>query len=86
MNRTIPPLPAKAFTACSRAKFIFTFYKGQCRYGLYGQGIEYRCPDRPWGPPSLLQNGYRVSLPGRKRPRRGADHPPPTGPSSHVLG
>ena len=23
-------------------------------------------PNRPWGPPSLLQNGYRVSFPGGK--------------------
>ena len=35
-------------------------------YGLYGPGIEsrwgeiFRHPDRPWGPPSLLYNGYRV--------------------------
>jgi len=37
-------------------------------YGLNGPGIESRwgdeifrtCPDRPWGPPSLLYNGYRV--------------------------
>jgi hypothetical protein len=28
--------------------------------------------DRPWGPPS----GYRISLPGVKRPGRGVDHPP----------
>jgi len=41
-------------------------------YGLDGQGIESRwgeifrtCPDRPWGPPSLLYNGYRV-FPGVK--------------------
>jgi len=33
-------------------------------------------PDRPWGPFSLLYNGYRVSLPGVKRPGRGVDHPP----------
>jgi hypothetical protein len=33
-------------------------------------------PDRPWGPPSLLYNGYRVSFPGLKRPGRGVDHPP----------
>ena len=31
-------------------------------------------PDRPWGPPSLLQNGYQVSFPGVKRPGRCADH------------
>jgi hypothetical protein len=33
-------------------------------------------PDRPWGLPSLLYNGYRVSFPGVKRPGRGVDHPP----------
>jgi hypothetical protein len=33
-------------------------------------------PDRTWGPPSLLYNGYRVSFPGVKRPGRGVDHPP----------
>jgi len=36
-------------------------------YGLNGLGIESRWdetfhhPDRPWGPPTLLYNGYRVS-------------------------
>ena len=42
------------------------------RYGLDGPGMDpgggeifYTCPDRPWGPPSLLlYNGYRVSFPG----------------------
>jgi hypothetical protein len=41
-------------------------------YGLDGLGIESRCgeifrtcSDRPWGPPSLLYNGYRV-FPGGK--------------------
>jgi len=31
-------------------------------YGLDGAGIEIfcTCPDWPWGPPSLLYNGYRV--------------------------
>ena len=35
-------------------------------YGLDGPGIEsrwgeiFRLPDRPWGPPSLLYNWYRV--------------------------
>jgi hypothetical protein len=32
-------------------------------------------PDRPWGLPSLPNNGYRV-FPGVKRPGRGIDHPP----------
>ena len=27
-------------------------------------------PDRPWGPPSLLCNGYRVFPGGKKRPGR----------------
>ena len=41
-------------------------------YGLNGPGIDSRwgeifriCPDRPWGPPSLLYNGYRF-FPGGK--------------------
>jgi hypothetical protein len=33
-------------------------------------------PERPWGSPSLLYNGYRV-FPGSKvRPGRAADHSP----------
>ena len=55
------------------------------RYGLDGPGIESQwvlefrtCPDRPWGPTSLLYNGYRVSFLGVKRPGRGADHPLPS--------
>ena len=39
--------------------------------------------DRPWGPPSLLYNGYWV-FPGVKRPGRGADHPLPS--SAEVEG
>jgi hypothetical protein len=55
-------------------------------YGLEGLGIESRfggggeifrtCPDQPWGPPSLLYNGYRVFPGGRKRPRGDADPSP----------
>jgi hypothetical protein len=52
-------------------------------FGLDGQGIESRwgeifctCPDRPWGPPSFLYNGYRVFPGGRKRPGRDADPSP----------
>jgi len=52
-------------------------------YGLDGPGIKSRwdeifrtCPDRPWGPPSLLYNGYRI-FPGRKeQPGRDTDPSP----------
>ena len=36
------------------------------------------CPDRPWDPPSLLYNGYRVFHGGKKRPGRDADPSPPS--------
>ena len=55
-------------------------------YGLNGPGIESRwggeifrtCPDRPWGPPSLLYNGYRVFPGGKELPGRDADPSPPS--------
>jgi hypothetical protein len=31
-------------------------------------------PDQPWGPPTLLYNGYH-DFPGVKRPGRGVDYP-----------
>ena len=59
-------------------------------------------PDRPWGPPSLLYKGHRVSFLGVIRQGRGVNHPPPSsaevkervelytyfpsGPLWHVLG
>ena len=54
-------------------------------YGLDGPGdriqvgaeIFRTCPYRPWGPHSLLYNGYRVFPGGKERPRRDAD-PSPT--------
>ena len=36
-------------------------------------------PDRPWGPPSLLYNGYWVFSPGTQQQGRGVDHPTPFG-------
>ena len=52
-------------------------------YGLDGPGIESRwgeifrtCPDRPWGPPSLLYNGCRVFPEVKERPGRDADPSP----------
>jgi hypothetical protein len=45
---------------------------------LGGDEIFPTHPDRPWGPPSLLYSGYRVSFPGVNRPGRGVNHPPPS--------
>jgi len=48
-----------------------------------GGGEIFRtCPDRPWGPPSLLCNWYWVFTGGKERPRRDAD---PSSPSSAVV-
>jgi hypothetical protein len=55
-------------------------------YGLDGPGIESRwggeifrtCPDRPWGPPSLLYNRCRVFPGAKERPGRDADPSPPS--------
>ena len=54
-------------------------------YGLDSPGIESRwrrnfrtCPDRPWDPPSLLYNGYRVFPVNKERPGRDADPSPPS--------
>jgi hypothetical protein len=61
-------------------------------YGLDGRGVGVRVPvgprifsspsrpDRLWGPPNLLSNGYRGPgnlSPAVKRPVREADHSPP---------
>jgi hypothetical protein len=43
-----------------------------------GGEIFRTCPDRPWGPPSLLYNGYRVFPAGKVRPGRDADPSPPS--------
>ena len=51
------------------------------RYGLDGSNpggseIFRTRPDRSWGTPSLLYNGWRLTIQGVKRPGRGVDHPP----------
>jgi hypothetical protein len=53
------------------------------RYGLDDPGSNPRVgeifrtrPERPWGPPSLSYNEYRVSFSGVERPGRDVDHPP----------
>ena len=48
-----------------------------------GGEISHTCPDRPWGPSSLLYNGYRVFPGGKERPRRDADPSPPSSSVGH---
>jgi hypothetical protein len=43
-----------------------------------GGEIFRTCPDRLWGPPSLLYNGYLVFPGGKKRAGRDADPSPPS--------
>jgi len=44
-----------------------------------GGGEIFRtCPYWPWGPPSLMYNGYRVFPRGKERPGRDADPSPPS--------
>ena len=48
-----------------------------------GGEIFCTCPDWPWGPPSLLYNGYRVFPGGKERPGRDADPSPPSSAVGH---
>jgi len=49
-----------------------------------GGGEIFRsCPNRPWGPPSLLYNGYRVFPGAKERPGRDADPSPPSSAVDH---
>jgi hypothetical protein len=48
-----------------------------------GGEIFRNCPDRPWGPPCLPRNGYRVFPGGKERPGHDADPSPPS--SAEVL-
>jgi len=43
-----------------------------------GAGIFSTHPDWPWGPPSLLYNGYHISFLGVKWAGHGVDHQPPS--------
>jgi len=42
----------------------------------FGGEIVRTWPDRPWGPPHLLYNGYRVFPRGKERPVRDPDRYP----------
>ena len=48
-----------------------------------GGEIFCTCPYRPWCPPSLLYNGYRVFPGGKERPGRDADPSPPSSAVGH---
>ena len=43
-----------------------------------GVEIFRTCPDRPWGPRSLLYNGYRVFPGDKEQPGRDTDPSPPS--------
>jgi hypothetical protein len=60
------------------AQSVYRLTTGWTDRGLNsGKGkIFHTCLARPWGPPSLLNNGYRVFPWGRTRPRRDADLSP----------
>ena len=56
---------------------IATGYGLAVRRSNPGGGEIFRtCPDRPWDPPSLLYNGYRVFPGGKERPGRDTDLSP----------
>ena len=48
-----------------------------------GGEIFRTCPDRPWGPPSLLYNGYSFFPRGKERPGCDADPSPPSSAVGH---
>jgi len=65
-------IPPKGLSAYSYLRWL-------CHKYTYSFSRIFRtCPDRPWGPPSLLYNGYRVFPGGKERPGRDADLSPPS--------
>ena len=77
---------------CKEGRYSVVGIKTCC--GLDSLEFESRCmqeidvfflhtlPDRPWGPSSHLNDGYRVCILGIRRPERGIDHQ--TTPSADV--
>ena len=64
---------------CSVKRFVTGWtVQGLNLWGSKNFRLLYTRPDRPWGPPSLLSNGYRSFFQGIKRPRHGVDHSPPS--------
>jgi hypothetical protein len=63
---------------------IATGYGLDCPGSNSGGGEIFRtCPDRSWGPPSLLYNGYRVFTEGKERPGRDNDLSPTSSAVGH---
>jgi hypothetical protein len=87
-NWTIAPcIPTDALNKFSRSiNVLYRLATGWTVPGSNPRGVEIfrTCPDGPWGLPSLLYNGYRVSFPGAKQTGRGANQPPPS--SAEVKG
>ena len=59
-----------------RARIIFVGSATTLRSGFRFPAEGRIRPDRIWGPPSLLYNGYLGSSPGLRRPRRDVNHSP----------
>jgi hypothetical protein len=74
--------PVQSLSACTNVHFTL-LADVLLRAGRSGDriplGVRFPArPDRPWGPPSLLYNGYRVFPGGKVRPGRVAAHSPPS--------
>jgi hypothetical protein len=70
----LPPLSLHAFMASVGPTSPSTGWTVRGSNSGGGE-ISHTRSDRPWRPPILLYNGYRI-LPGIKRPGRGVDHLP----------
>jgi hypothetical protein len=61
---------------CYSLRFILTFFSTNIHEFDEVEFYFFRNrPDQPWGPSSLLYNGYWVPVPGAKRPERGVIPP-----------
>ena len=78
-NKRIPSFLFFVFCGLGSSVGIATGYGWTVRGSNPGGGeILLTRPDRPWGPPSLLYNGYRLFPGGKERPGRDADPSPPS--------
>jgi len=82
-ERKISALPRTVTSICEETRF--SVFQCECQSNSRqtpftpGGGEIFRTsPDRSWGPPSLLYNGYRVFPGGKVRPGRDADPSPPS--------